>query len=81
MGGYMQELVGFINRADARKYDLIKVALAHHRFGWIHPFGNGNGRVVRLLTYALMIKYGFNVKAGGRVLNPTAVFFSPRARY
>ena len=81
VGDYMQELVAFINRADAPKYDLIKVALAHHRFGWIHPFGNGNGRVVRLLTYALMIKYGFNVKAGGRVLNPTAVFCSDRDRY
>ena len=81
VGGYMQELVAFINRVDAPKYDLIKVALAHHRFGWIHPFGNGNGRVVRLLTYALMIKYGFNVKAGGRVLNPTAVFCSDRDRY
>lgn len=81
VGGYMQELAAFINRADAPKYDLIKVALAHHRFGWIHPFGNGNGRVVRLLTYALMIKYGFNVKAGGRVLNPTAVFCSDRDSY
>ena len=81
VGDYMQELVAFINRADAPKYDLIKVALAHHRFGWIHPFGNGNGRVVRLLTYALMIKYGFNVKVGGRVLNPTAVFCSDRDRY
>lgn len=79
--GYMQELVDFINRPDAPKYDLIKVALAHHRFGWIHPFGNGNGRVVRLLTYALMIKYGFNVKTGGRVLNPTAVFCSDRDKY
>lgn len=78
---YMQELVGFINENQPRKYDLIKVALAHHRFGWIHPFGNGNGRVVRLLTYALLIKYGFNVKAGGRVLNPTAVFCNDRDRY
>ena len=81
VAGYMQELVAFINSADAPKYDLIKVALAHHRFGWIHPFGNGNGRVVRLLTYALMIKYGFNVNAGGRVLNPTAVFCSDRDQY
>lgn len=78
---YMSELVSFINRADAAKYDLIKVALAHHRFAWIHPFGNGNGRVVRLLTYTLLIKYGFNVKAGGRVLNPTAVFCNDRDRY
>ena len=78
---YMQELATFINENDPPKYDLIKVALAHHRFGWIHPFGNGNGRVVRLLTYALLIKYGFNVKAGGRVLNPTAVFCNDRDRY
>ena len=79
--GYMAELTAFINRNDARKYDLIKVALTHHRFAWIHPFGNGNGRVVRLLTYALLIKYGFNVKTGGRVLNPTAIFCNDRDRY
>lgn len=78
---YMTELVDFINRGDPPKYDLIKVALAHHRFGWIHPFRNGNGRVVRLLTYLLLIKYGFNVRTGGRVLNPTAVFCNDRDRY
>lgn len=78
---YMSELVTFINAQDPRKYDLIKVALAHHRFGWIHPFSNGNGRVVRLLTYTMLIKYGFNVKTGNRVLNPTAVFCNDRDRY
>ncbi|EGF32325.1 hypothetical protein IMCC9480_2588 [Oxalobacteraceae bacterium IMCC9480] len=78
---YMSELVSFINHSDPHKYDLIKVALAHHRFAWIHPFRNGNGRVVRLLTYTLLIKYGFNVKTGGRVLNPTAVFCNDRDRY
>ncbi|MDE3737854.1 Fic family protein [Metapseudomonas resinovorans] len=79
--GYMEELVGFVNRNEPPKYDLMKVALAHHRFGWIHPFANGNGRVVRLFTYALLIKYGFNVSTGGRVLNPTAVFCNDRERY
>ncbi|MFC5475087.1 Fic family protein [Paraherbaspirillum soli] len=78
---YMSELIAFINRPDPPKYDLIKVALAHHRFAWTHPFSNGNGRVVRLLTYTLLIKYGFNVKTGGRVLNPTAVFCNDRDRY
>lgn len=78
---YMRELTDFINTPAKQKYDLIKVALAHHRFGWIHPFSNGNGRVVRLITYALLIKYGFNVKEGGRVLNPTAVFCNDRERY
>lgn len=78
---YMQELVAFINRDDPPKYGLMKVALAHHRFTWVHPFSNGNGRVVRLLTYALLIKYGFRVQTGGRVLNPAAVFCTDRERY
>lgn len=78
---YMSELTHFINHVDRPKYDLMKIALAHHRFGWIHPFGNGNGRTVRLLTYALLIKYGFNVQTGGRVLNPTAVFCNDRNKY
>ncbi len=81
VSGYMQELVGFINSDDAPKYALMKVALAHHRFAWIHPFGNGNDRVVRLLTYALLIKYGFRVNAMGRLLNPAAVFCTDRGRY
>lgn len=80
--GYMEELVRFVNQADAPKYDLMKVALAHHRFAWIHPFGNGNGRVVRLVTYALLMKYGFRVSADdGRLLNPAAVFCADRDLY
>jgi len=77
---YMNELIEFINREDGAKYDLLKVAIAHHRFVWIHPFGNGNGRTVRLFTYAMMIKLGFNVSKG-RILNPTAVFCSNRNTY
>ncbi|MBT6251164.1 MAG: Fic family protein [Candidatus Marinimicrobia bacterium] len=77
---YMNELISFINKSDAGKYDLLKTAIAHHRFSWVHPFGNGNGRVVRLLTYAMMIKYGFNVKEG-KLINPTAVFCNDRNYY
>ncbi len=77
---YMDELFTFINRNDEQKYDLLKTALAHHRFCWIHPFNNGNGRAVRLLTYAMLIKQGFKVKTG-RILNPTAVFCSDREKY
>lgn len=78
---YMEELCSFVNKYDPPKYDLIKVAIAHHRFAWIHPFSNGNGRVVRLLTYALLVKYGFRVKDAGRLLNPAAVFCADRSRY
>lgn len=77
---YMNELLDFVNREDSPKYDLLKAAIAHHRFVWIHPFGNGNGRTVRLFTYAMLIKTGFNVNVG-RIINPTAVFCSNRNDY
>lgn len=78
--GYMDDLLNYINSIESGKYDLLKTAISHHRFAWIHPFGNGNGRVVRLLTYAMLIKYGFNVK-DGKLLNPTAVFCNDRDLY
>ncbi len=76
----MTELFDFIAKEDSPKYDLIKAAIAHHRFVWIHPFGNGNGRTVRLFTYAMLVKTGFNVNVG-RIINPTAVFCSNRNDY
>jgi Fic family protein len=77
---YMNELLEFVNNDDSPKYDLLKTAIAHHRFVWIHPFGNGNGRTVRLFTYAMLVKAGFNVNVG-RIINPTAVFCSNRNDY
>ncbi len=77
---YMEELFKFINSDTPSKYDLLKTALVHHRFVWIHPFRNGNGRTVRLLTYALLVKQGFNVKVG-RILNPAAIFCNDRQKY
>lgn len=77
---YMEELFNFINRDDDKKYDLIKTALAHHRFVWIHPFDNWNGRTVRLFTYAMLVKLGFNVNVW-KIINPTAVFCNDRNKY
>ena len=77
----MSELIRFLSQNNPPKYDLIKIALAHHRFTWVHPFNNGNGRTVRLFTYALLLKFGFDVQQGGRVLNPTAIFCNNRETY
>jgi Fic family protein len=33
---------------------LVTIAAAHHRLAWIHPFGDGNGRVARLHSHALL---------------------------
>ncbi len=33
---------------------IISAATAHHRLLWIHPFLDGNGRVARLMSYAVL---------------------------
>lgn len=80
MQDYMDELLTFINREVDPQNDLIVAALSHHRMTWIHPFDNGNGRAVRMFTYAMLIKQGFQVKAG-HILNPTAIFCMDRTKY
>ncbi len=76
-----EELLELINRERSISFQLLAVAIAHHRFAHIHPFDNGNGRLVRVLSYALLIKSGFNVKKGGRIINPSAVFYTNRDEY
>lgn len=79
--GDMSELLDFVNQPVEKRLDLLKVAIAHHRFVWIHPFGNGNGRVCRLFTYAIMVSQGFTNSTEYRALNPTSVFGSDRSLY
>ena len=39
-----------LGRVDA----IVAAATAHHRLLWIHPFVDGNGRVARLMSYAVL---------------------------
>jgi Fic family protein len=39
---------------------LVAIAAAHHRLAWIHPFGDGNGRVARLHSHALLQHHGLD---------------------
>ena len=34
---------------------ILNAAAAHHRLAWIHPFLDGNGRVVRLVSHATLL--------------------------
>lgn len=77
---FFNELMAFVNEPRETQYHLLATALAHHRMAWIHPFDNGNGRLIRMFTYALLIKQGFQVKSG-RILNPTAIFCMDRNKY
>jgi Fic family protein len=35
---------------------VLAAAAAHHRLAWIHPFLDGNGRVIRLMSYATLLE-------------------------
>lgn len=76
----MLELIDYINAPHEKKEDIIRIACAHHRFVAIHPFDNGNGRTARLVTYAMLIKYGF-LKNKKTLLNPSSFFCMDRQKY
>jgi Fic family protein len=42
----------------SRSKQIIAVAASHHRLLWIHPFYDGNGRVARLMSHALLLRAG-----------------------
>jgi Fic family protein len=45
-------------RTDSKLKQLIGVAASHHRLAWIHPFLDGNGRVARLVSHAMLKELG-----------------------
>ncbi|SFH84709.1 Fic family protein [Halpernia frigidisoli] len=53
----VDELVDWANNSEMNS--LIKAAIFHHRFVWIHPFFDGNGRTARLLFNIIFMKMGF----------------------
>ncbi len=57
---------------------LTAIAAAHHRLAWIHPFGDGNGRVIRLHSQALMIHHGLD---GGGLWTLSRGLARQRQRY
>lgn len=77
----MDDFLDFSNREVPAHQQLVHAAIAHHRFLWLHPFQNGNGRVSRLISYFMLRRHGFVSPVGLRTVNPTAVFGSDRLGY
>jgi len=50
------QFYGDIRRGEAA---LLALAAAHQRLGWVHPFIDGNGRVMRLHTHAVLSALGY----------------------
>lgn len=55
MAHFSQRFAVAENRASQR---IIAIAAAHHRLTYIHPFIDGNGRVSRLMSHAMIHKAG-----------------------
>ncbi|MBV8845937.1 MAG: Fic family protein [Bryobacterales bacterium] len=45
-----------VYRKAGRTESIISTAAAHHRLLWIHPFPDGNGRVARLMSHAVLLE-------------------------
>lgn len=57
--GAVPRLLAHFERAYARlgRTDaILATAPAHHRLLWIHPFADGNGRVARLMSHAMLLE-------------------------
>jgi len=58
----MEEFVGFLNsRKCMANHPVIRALLAHFFLVTIHPFGDGNGRVSRLLEAGILFQGEYNV--------------------
>ena len=57
----MEEYIDFINSRELDKMIFIRALLAHFFLVTIHPFGDGNGRVSRLVEAGIFFQLGYNV--------------------
>lgn len=68
------EVYGGTRRGEAA---LLALAAAHQRLGWVHPFIDGNGRVMRLHTHAMLAALGYT----GGLWSPLRGFARSTDRY
>jgi len=46
-----EDMYGAVGKTES----IVGAAAAHHRLAWIHPFVDGNGRVARLMSHAMLL--------------------------
>lgn len=65
-------LINETNDNPSKLNEIELIARFHHRFVWIHPFFDGNGRTARLLMNLLFMRLGFP---------PAIVLYNNRKQY
>lgn len=69
---YLDSLIDYINSNPQNLNPIELATVFHHKFVWIHPFFDGNGRTVRLVMNLLLMRHGFP---------PAIILTNDRAKY
>ncbi|MBF8149422.1 Fic family protein [Winogradskyella sp. F6397] len=56
---YLDSLISYINENPQGLNPIELATVFHHKFVWIHPFFDGNGRTIRLAMNLLLMRHGF----------------------
>lgn len=74
---FLTRWAAFYGAVRPGELTLVALAAAHQRLGWIHPFVDGNGRVMRLHTHTLLSALGYT----GGLWSPLRGFARSTERY
>ena len=74
---FLQRWASFYGSVRRGEAALVALACAHQRLGWVHPFIDGNGRVMRLHTHTLLSALGYT----GGLWSPLRGFARNTERY
>ena len=74
---FLARWASFYDHVRRGEATLVALAAAHQRLGWIHPFVDGNGRVMRLHTHTLLHALGYT----GGLWSPLRGFARSTDRY
>lgn len=72
----MRALVKFIRESEL--HPLLKACIAHFYLVYVHPFGDGNGRTARALSYMMLLQAGYDFF---RYVSVSGVVAEERGRY
>lgn len=74
---FLERWAGYYGNVRRGEAALVAMACAHQRLGWVHPFVDGNGRVMRLHTHTLLSALGYT----GGLWSPLRGFARSTERY